>query len=559
MARKVNQPRLSRIQFFLLHEEDLIEAVGGAIARHLDQAPAARLNDHQEALLCWRWLLADVSNGGFTQFFYNRKDDRGVEELARILDSINVSKAAALLRDAAEVYRRHEAEFDVESPWDGLFGSIKEFDKLDRAFWKIESQTNRAMEKWIRSNIAELAADESGEPIDPDFTGAIETLQPNGLVDEYLEVKKGKPSGAYRKFFDDGTVKKVVFYKAGKVSGDFWPDGQIKHKKSTRGKLTVLEWFYPSGRLQKVMILDKGGSSAEPVRLFHENGQLAEELTVVKGKECGPWLKFFDDGSPQLEAEYDKDRNLIVHNAWDENRKQVVKDGTGVFRNDGRSLNWQTAVLKNNDWQDERELKNGIPHGKMTRYWDGRLWSVDHYENGVRHGDSILYWDNGRVHHVTKYVRGKDGETQEFPKFDRPIPAVVLSVEADEKLYTGWGLRPLDEYPRVLNLEELQRQLRIPDFLREVDERNRSGSIQDDYEDWNKFDDGIAYFLIVNEKGEVASASANGGGIYSARHWETYRPFLMKLRFAPGRIADRAIECRVLARVDHTFVEGKID
>jgi hypothetical protein len=109
-----------------------------------------------------------------------------------------------------------------------------------------------------------------------------------------------------REFFDDGTVRKVVFYKSGKVSGDFWPDGNLKRKESTHGKHTIVEWFYPSGRLHKRFVRVKDGWVVEPVRLFHENGQLAEELNVVmkenRNQKCGPWLKFFDDGSPRLQA-----------------------------------------------------------------------------------------------------------------------------------------------------------------------------------------------------------------------------------------------------------------
>ena len=117
----------------------------------------------------------------------------------------------------------------------------------------------------------------------------------------------------------------------------------------------------------------------------------------------------------------------------------------------------------------------------------------------------------------------------------------------------------MDEYPRVLNLDEVQKQLRMPDFLREVHERNLANAVKSDYEDWNTFDDGIAYFLTVSETGEVVDAHANGSGIYSGGVWGVYPPLLRKLRFSPGRIRGRAIECRALACVDHTFVEGKAE
>ena len=62
--------------------------------------------------------------------------------------------------------------------------------------------------------------------------------------------------------------------------------------------------------------------------------------------------------------------------------------------------------------------------------------------------------------------------------------------------------------------------------------------------------------LTVNEAGEVTKTSANGSGIYSGGSWEIYPPLLRQLRFTPGRIRGRAIECQALAWVNHTFVDA---
>lgn len=412
----------------------------------------------------------------------------------------------------------------------------------------------RALEPWIRDHITELATDESGAPIDAKFTGTVAVFFPNGQIRESLEVKKGKPHGAYREYFEDGSIRYGVFYKSGKLSGDFWPSGQVKRKESKQGKNRLIEWFYPSGALQKRYVKNKDGYAAEPIRLYHENGQLAEQLTTVKGDKRGPWLKFFDDGTPELQAEFVRGEQLIVHNAWNVKREQVVKDGTGIFCDYPFHIDWEYDVYLENDWRRESELKGGIPHGKVTTYNRGVVWSIGQYIEG-KPGETTTYWDNGRICSVTKYVKGKAGKEKVFPKFDHPVPAVVLSVKANEELYTAWRHISVDEYPCPLNLKEIQKQLKVPQFLREVHERNLAGTLQDDYEDCNTFDDGIAYFLTVDESGEVTAATANGSGVCSGGEWDTYPPLLRKLHFAPGRIRGRATKCRVLARVDHTFIE----
>jgi antitoxin component YwqK of YwqJK toxin-antitoxin module len=533
----------------------LISALASA-----DATDPSSPSDSHDALDAWSRMATDVPNGGFTQFFFNRRGERGVETLADLLESIGVPKAGAVLRDALAVFRTNRSAFAVENPWQGLFGSIKEFDKLDRAFGRLVLSGNRALEDWIRSHIAELATDESGRPIDPELTGTIETLGPTGLVREHLEVKKGKPHGAFREFFDDGTVRKVVFYKAGKTTGDFWPAGRLKRKESKRGPLTIIEWYHPNRQVQKRYVKDRTGYAVEPTRLYHENGTLAEEINVALGKKTGPWRKFFDDGSPELEAEYGPNEQLIVRNAWDDARNQVVKDGTGTFHEeDGRRIDWEYSVFFPNpsSSRDVTELKDGLPHGKKATYSRGRLWIVREYRNGVEDGERTTYFNNGRIQSVTKLMQGKQGKTKSFSKFDHPTPAVVLTVEADEKLYAAWEHVPVDAYPRVLNLDEVRDQLRIPDFLQKVHERNLAKTLQSDYESSDTFDDGIAYFMTVNETGEVTAVRANGSGAYSGGSWDIYPPLLRLLRFEPGRIRGRAIECQVLGWVRHTFIEGK--
>ena len=262
-------PRWSRVEFFLYRESELAASLARAIGNHVSQFPDAPLTDHHAAILAWSAASINVPDGGFTQFFYNHRGDDGVRELAGLLEALDLPKASALLREAAVVFRKHRDEFAVSNPWDGLFGSIKEFGKLDRAFMKVSLRGGRALDTWIREHIADLATDELGGPIDPRFTGTVEIHGATGQIEESLEVRKGRAHGVYREFFEDGTIRDAVFYKAGKLSGDFWPDGRLKRKESKQGKNRVIEWFYPSGATRKRYVKDMDGNPSEPIRLFH--------------------------------------------------------------------------------------------------------------------------------------------------------------------------------------------------------------------------------------------------------------------------------------------------
>lgn len=556
MKSQNSLPWMSRIEFFRFHNDELACAISRAISDHVERYPDAHLTDHHAAISAWCSAAINVPNGGFTQFFYNRQGDQGVKELAALLDTLDLSKAASILRDAATIYQKHRAEFLTSNPWEELFGSIQELETLDRPFIKFMLRCSRAIGAWIQVQIAELVVGETGEPIDPKFTGTVELFYPNGQVKESLEVKKGKPHGVHREYFEDGNIREAVYYKLGKVSGDFWPDGQVRRTESKQGAFRIIQWFYASGALQKRFVMDKGGYAAEPIRLFHENGQLAEEVITVQGEKIGPWLKFFDDGSPELQAEYGEGEKLIVHNAWNENREQIVKDGTGKFRDYPYCIDWRLDVFFENGWPREAELMNGIPHGKVITYRRGKVWRIEDFASGQRDGVSTTYWDNGRVRDITQYTQGEAGKTTEFPRSEHLVPAVVITVQADEELYTAWRHQGVDEYPRPLNLEAIQKQLTIPQFLLDVYERNQVGALRDTYENWNTFDDGIAYFLTVDETGVVTDACANGSGVYSGGHWDTYPPLLRQLRFTPARVSSDPIKCQVLARVDHKFIEG---
>ena len=41
-----------------------------------------------------------------------------------------------------------------------------------------------------------------------------------------------------------------------------------------------------------------------------------------------------------------------------------MKDGTGVFHDDGREINWEYSIFLGHDWQHDQEVKDEVPHGK---------------------------------------------------------------------------------------------------------------------------------------------------------------------------------------------------
>jgi antitoxin component YwqK of YwqJK toxin-antitoxin module len=560
---KTEPLRFSRIDFYRLREFDFDSALFRSIQRQLGEGKTfdqrwAKLSPLQQGVYAWWVFWGEIENGGFVQYFYNQ-GDKGVPGLVALLKATGNAPLANLIKKATQIYHKRRADFQTDKVWgkDGLFAKATDLNKLDTSVGGQLDGAGKRIEKWLRANSAKIFVGDDGQPIDPAFTGEIQTKHPSGKVFEQATIRRGAMTGAYRRYLPDGTLDHAEFYEKGKVSGDYWPSGQLKKKKTKQGDQLIIEWFYPSGQLQKRYVRGKSGHPVEPIRLWHENGQLAEELHVKNDKKSGPWLKFFDDGKPKLQARYDNDEQLVVENAWDNERRPIVKNGAGTYLTDDRTIDWEYDLFFENHWVRSLPLHKGKPNGKGRTWHAGVLWGDDTYKNGKKDGVQIGYYDNGRIRTKSTYRGGKELKVERFPKFDKPRPAVLIKVEANSKLYASWKKPLPDAYPQPKYLAKLQAGLPIPQFLQDVYQRNLTKTVTDDYEDINRFNDGASYFLRINEKGEVEKVEFTGCSVYSIAVAETYLPILKQLRFTPARLRGKKVPGWAIVRVEHTFVEGE--
>jgi antitoxin component YwqK of YwqJK toxin-antitoxin module len=414
-------PAISRIEFYCTNDEALACAAAHAIDSLLDKKSPPKLTAKHQAIRAWGRLQIDVENGGFEQFFLNAGGNTGVSGAANLVEELGFPKVAATLHEADAVFKRNKMLFRSGDP-DNVYGKVPEFDPLSRRFVQTVISPSRAVGKWLRLHVSELFVGDDGQPIDAKLTGTV-SIESRGRVVESLEVRRGKAHGVHRRFLADGSQREAFFYVNGEKSGNFWPNGQVRFAERKEGTNRITEWFYPSGAIHKRMVEDKARNEIEPARLYYENGQLEEELHLRRGQEFGPWKKWFEDGSPKLEAEYREGNKLVVHNAWDDDRRQVVKNGRGVFRDDGRRINNPVELFSRSRVVDENELKDGLPHGRWTRWSEGTLNNIGEYKGGVLHGELTTFWDNGRKHLVSHYVNGEQISCEKFPRLDNPVPA----------------------------------------------------------------------------------------------------------------------------------------
>lgn len=552
-------PRLRRTAFHR-RGDDFFEALHDAIEEALGEGPIreerwGKLTEAQRGFHAWFPFYTNVENGGLSQFFYNR-GGRAVPALAALLRLAGKEAAALKLERAAEIYDDNREAFETDDPFGegGLFAEAadSEMGRLDAPVARGAGAAMKPLEKWAREHIAEIAAGDDGEPIDPKFTGVVEVRDADGRLVERAEVRRGLLDGLYQTFEPDGTPATTLGFAAGEPSGAYWPNGQARERTTKSKGLETCEWFYPSGALQKRHVSDKTGYPIEPVRVWHENGQLAEENHKdIQAEGKRPWLRFFEDGSPRLEAEFRGRHELpIIHNAWDDRRVQVVKDGEGTYFDDGLDYGASHRLAQDFEQTCSAELRGGVRHG-VALTWDlGVLTRRALWDDGKLHGEMLRYHRNGRVVRRYVYSHGKEIASETFPAFTAPRPAVALDVESDAPRYDRWGLAPLDEYPSLANADEVRESLPIPDHLFGILEAGPDG---EDGPDLGDYRDDRFYWVEIDERGLVASLAPPGG---RPNPGDDLAALLARMRFLPGRRGDRAVPSRAVVDVRYEFVEG---
>ncbi|MEZ6049704.1 MAG: DUF4375 domain-containing protein [Planctomycetaceae bacterium] len=166
--------------------------------------------DELEAIYCWTKLLCEVNNGGFTQFFYNRAGETGIEELAQFLDELQLPEESEMIWNAISFFDEHEEEFELVKDPVELFGSFDELNQLDKQFFSINHSITLVMENWIRKECHKIIVSESGNRIDNEFSGKVEEFYPSGQLLRTLEVNNGRASGVYQEYSEDGTSRIII-------------------------------------------------------------------------------------------------------------------------------------------------------------------------------------------------------------------------------------------------------------------------------------------------------------------------------------------------------------
>lgn len=490
------RPELNKGEFFKLNGFDfgwfVLEPISKFIKDKEHEIERGKfLSYGQKALYYWWYLDAQVTNGGFVQFYYNGYGPY-IPTIIKGLEHIGDNEMANLVKKADKIYQKNKKLMDKAQESD-LFGSdlynrLDEMSLLDDKYYEMNEKTMSLIESYIRKNPNKICLDEDGKEFELTFTGLCKTFYPDKKVKEEFYLEQGVINGEFKSFYENGTLKEKIDYKKGEQTGeqeDFYEKGTLKYKvvKDKSNDVLMHKWFYENG-VQKKLETKKADSNKNfgESKEWYDNGQLKEQSNFIDNTtRTGKWLKFWQDGSKKLEADF-KEGQVYFENYWNEKGEQTLINGTGLYINEWNSFNGTTIY--------ETEYKNYLRDGKSKTIRKGMVSLEQEFKEGKENGITRSYYDNGNLEQETIYENGKTISTKKFPKFKNPkIKTTVISKICDGCYQDYEQYKIPDNKPSPVNHLELAENFKV-----EI-------SIFQGYGDDHILSYG--YYLFVDEKGNV--------------------------------------------------------
>ncbi len=500
------QPHLNKSDFLTKDGFDfgwfILEPLSVFVGNQSDEIEKNKaLSYGQKALYFWWYLDAQVTNGGFVQFFYNGYGQY-MPTIIKGLEYVGDDKMAGIAKKAFQIYLKKIRLFNKARNED-LFGSDL-YDKLDAMcqlddkYYELHHSTMRIIEEYARKHPNEFCLDENGKELVLNADETMTTYYPSGKPKEVMPMVNGQLSGEFVAYYENGNVKEKTIFKDGvktRIENHFYENGKPKSSVEPNDDGTLLEFvtYYENGQAQKLTTKKaEDGKQFGDYKEWYENGQLFRSgYYIGEYERDGDWLEFYDDGAKRLVAEF-INKEYLIKDFWNKEREHVLIDGTGIHQTETIRMGKVTSSRTN-------RYRNQKRHGLQESYRDGILSLSQEYEDGVLHGSTKTFYKNGNLKEETIYKKGDRVSGQKYPMFKNPKVKVTIT-HRFEHVSGDNGPKTVDQPTAITNAEEVADMLF---FTRDVFE-----GYPDDY------DITYTYRVMTDETGFVESfrfaVGANG-------------------------------------------------
>lgn len=362
------KPYLNTEDFFKLSGFDFCWFIMNSI--HDDKEEETKgefLSYGQKAVYYWSFVESQVTNGGFTQFYFNGYG-KYVPTIVKGLRYIKDDTTADLISRSYSLYLNEsntikDARKEGFEGFSNLYQELEHLGDLDTEYYNLSDATMKNIETFVRKNPSEFCDNDFNKLIDRKYIGDYKTYHENNGVKETVPLTNGLVNGTFKSFYENGNPKVQVGYANGEQTGE------------------IVEFF-------------KNGSKMTSVLKSEHNNDMIH-------------CKYYQNGNLKSTVVHTADNQRTIQNCFKEDGTQIFKDGTGVYITE--NTYWEGLTKRN-----EMEYLNGKRHGKQYIYTNNKLSVYYEMANGKEHGKSKWYDKNGKLLQVIIYEHGVEMTRQEY-------------------------------------------------------------------------------------------------------------------------------------------------
>ncbi|MBK7427513.1 MAG: DUF4375 domain-containing protein [Saprospiraceae bacterium] len=387
----------------------------------------------QKALYYWWYLDAQVTNGGFAQFYSNGYGHY-IPAIINGLEYVGDTAMANLVKKAEKVYQKNKKYIDGNEFGFDSDDKIDEISFFDDQYFDMNHQTMSLIETYIRRNPNEICLDENGNDFNMSFSGLYSSYFDDKRIKNEYNLELGVIHGAFKSYYQNGNQKEITHYLNGKLTGEreeFYESGIIKYKveKDSSEDLLIHTWYYENGNPKKLESkLAQKNKRRGTYKEWFENGQLLKSgMYLTEFNPGGKWQEFYQNGQKRLEAEY-IGSEYQLKNFWNKEGQQTLKNGTGYCE-------IENQISEDKHTLDISEYKDYKRHGVQKSYINGILVYSQVMNNGEQDGTSRTYYINGNLEREIVYNNGRLVSNKRFRKFENPKVKTTIISRLCKKCY----------------------------------------------------------------------------------------------------------------------------
>jgi antitoxin component YwqK of YwqJK toxin-antitoxin module len=166
---------------------------------------------------------------------------------------------------------------------------------------------------------------------------------PNGNVMYDGFFKNDKPSGEFKRYYEDNTLKSVLVFKTDGSEATavlYYPNGLVASRGRYVNQLKEGKWQFFSPTTKDKIISEveylhnkRNGLSV----IFYPDGTIAEKINYKNDLKNGEWLKYYNDGTLTLKTTFVNGRLHGKFEGFFENGKHEF---LGAYKNDLKEGLW---------------------------------------------------------------------------------------------------------------------------------------------------------------------------------------------------------------------------